>query len=72
MEERREETRKVICKGCQKPQEWVLAGKYPNGIKKWRDGSGLTCNGKICGSCNRSRVKDTMRKGRATKKELAK
>tara|TARA_R110000803_G_scaffold187128_7_gene249515 strand:- start:2601 stop:2858 length:258 start_codon:yes stop_codon:yes gene_type:complete len=69
MEERKVETRKVVCKTCQKPQEWSLEGKFPNGIKKWRDGEGLICNGKICGSCNRVRVKATMRKGRAFKKD---
>lgn len=70
MENRKIETRKATCKKCETQQLWTLDGKYPNGIKKWRDESGLTCNGRVCGSCNRSRVKDTMRKGRASKKEI--
>ena len=68
MENRTEETRKVHCKQCNTLQTWTLAGKFPNGIKKWRDEDGLICNGKLCGSCNRDRVKSTMRKGRESKK----
>lgn len=68
MEERKLETREIICKGCEERQTWTFDGKYPNGIKKWRDQKGLTCNGRFCGSCNRKRVKTTMRKGRALKK----
>lgn len=70
MEEERKETRKVVCKACKQPQVWTLAGKYPKGIKKWRDEEGLTCNGRVCGVCNRDRVRNTMRKGRALKKQL--
>lgn len=55
----------VKCKKCLEVGTWTSRGKFPNGTKKWRDHNSLICNGRICGTCNQSRAKDTMQKTRS-------
>lgn len=67
--ERKVQTKEAVCKSCGARQTWTSEGRYPNGIRRWKDENGLTCNGKVCGTCNRNRVKDAMRRKRAKDKE---
>ena len=57
-------SKKVGCKNCLITDTWICSERFPNGNKKWRDSSGLICNGRVCGTCNRDRSKNTMRRVR--------
>lgn len=54
-----------ICKVCNKLKKRSFDGKYNAKDKRWVDDEGLLWAGNICGSCNRDRAKETMRKKRA-------
>lgn len=52
------------CKVCKVLKERVQDGKYNDKDKKWRDEKGLLWMGNTCGECNRTRLKEVMRKKR--------
>lgn len=54
-----------ICKVCLKLKKRKQDGLYNKKDKRWMDEDGLLWSGKVCGSCNRERAKETMRKARA-------
>lgn len=64
MEELKEENYH-ICKVCLKLKKKIQDGKYNAKDKRWQDDDGLLWSGKVCGSCNRERAKEVMRKARA-------
>lgn len=56
------------CKVCNDLKQRILVGKFDQKNKKFLDENGLTWNGNVCGSCNRERVKNVMRKTREERK----
>jgi hypothetical protein len=59
----------TICKNCHKVKFRVPNGKFPNNTKKFKDESGKTWNGLICGECHTRLMKDRMKNSRYSKKE---
>lgn len=62
-----------ICKRCKKLKKRISDGKFNDRDKRWKDDEGLLWSGKVCGSCNRDRARETMQKARAkkeTKKDI--
>jgi hypothetical protein len=58
-----------VCKVCNVKKQRIFDGKYPNSRdKKWRDETGLLWSGNVCGSCNRDRAKNVMKKARSNEK----
>jgi hypothetical protein len=55
------------CKVCLKLKKRTQDGKFNEKDKRWMDEDGLLWSGKVCGSCNRDRARETMRKARARK-----
>lgn len=55
------------CKVCKKLRTRKQDGLFNKKDKRWMDEDGLLWSGKVCGSCNRERAKETMRKARANK-----
>ena len=60
-----------ICKRCLKLKKRIQDGLYNKKDQRWMDEDGLLWSGKVCGSCNRERAKETMKKARA-KNEIKK
>jgi len=60
-----EEQNMCICKRCLKLKLRKQDGLFNLKDKRWLDEDNLMWSGKVCGSCNRERAKDTMRKARA-------
>lgn len=58
---------KRVCKVCMKEHARIYSGKMGKD-SCWRDEHGLIWNGKTCGACNRSRVRDAVAKSRQNKK----
>lgn len=58
---------KRVCKVCMKEHARNYSGKIGKD-SSWRDEHGLLWNGKICGACNRDRVRDAVAKHRQSKK----
>lgn len=67
MEEILKEQNYHTCKSCLKLKKRIQDGRYNQKDKRWMDEDGLLWSGKVCGSCNRDRAKETMRKARARK-----
>lgn len=61
-----------ICKICLKLKKRIQDGQYNKRDKRWKDDDNLLWSGKVCGSCNRERAKEVMRKKRSIKKPLDK
>lgn len=56
------------CKICNQLKTRKQDGKFNGKDKKWRDESGLLWMGNTCGSCNRIRVKNSMKRKREKNK----
>lgn len=61
------ELSKRVCKKCMKLHVRAYSGKIGR-HSSWRDEHGLLWNGKICGACNRERIRDAVNKHRLNKK----
>lgn len=63
------EQNKRVCKVCMREHMRIYSGKWNGKDKAWRDENGLIWNGKVCGVCNRVRVRDAMHKLREKRNE---
>lgn len=64
-----EEQNYHTCKVCLKLKLRKQDGLYNKKDKRWMDEDGLLWSGKVCGSCNRGRAKETMKRARANVKK---
>jgi len=65
------ESNQVICKVCGELKTRICVGVYASNNRKYQDESGGLWNGKVCSSCHRNKVKDSMNKLRELRKQAA-
>lgn len=49
------------CKQCNEVKYRIMDGKYDSINKRWRDQTGKTWNGRICGECHIKNQKELQR-----------
>lgn len=59
-----------ICKVCRELKVRIANGRYPNRKdRRFVDESGLSWNGRVCGTCHAGKMKEKMRVKREPKQE---
>lgn len=63
------ETSTILCKVCKELKIRVQDGTFDGKNKRWRNESGQLFNGKICPTCELTRVKNKMKEKRGKDNE---